>query len=382
MGQASYHWQTDGVYDAEHQLVHVMGKPANCNPCWYHAVYNITTDTWTPAVNLGWNSPGHIYGNLAYDPATGDLFQSVAYKKYYRYNKATNNWAPLPVNYNGDMNSINNGIAWHPNLYGPGDGGLIIGDQFRLLFWRKSTNTVQDVYMGYNTLGQNGCEAVYFAAIDKVINGGPNHALISPNGGNLPDVEVVGAPPIKTGGYAPEYDLPYGVLTLHPGDSSKMLLLQRLGSRRVWETTDGDNWTRTSYNHPFDIASLVVVTIPDHGVIWAIGNDMGDPFSKLWKPDDMTTKAESTLARRPSELSAFPNPFNSAVAISLPTAGGLSQITAAVYDVRGRIVADLSRQAKNGRTITWNAKGFPKGVYLLKVSAGLKTITKKLFLQK
>lgn len=82
-------------------------------------------------------------------------------------------------------------------------------------------------------------------------------------------------------------------------------------------------------------------------------------------------------------VSAYPNPFNSAVTIrySVPRAG---RITVRVYDLSGRRLETLMEghvPAGNGR-VRWRAKDYPSGTYFLRVMADGEMITQKLLLIK
>jgi hypothetical protein len=62
-------------------------------------------------------------------------------------------------------------------------------------------------------------------------------------------------------------------------------------------------------------------------------------------------------------LSAAPNPFNPEVSITLT--GSLARgATLKVYDLSGRLVADLSGKIRDNRAV-WNAAGHASGMYLV-----------------
>jgi len=82
-------------------------------------------------------------------------------------------------------------------------------------------------------------------------------------------------------------------------------------------------------------------------------------------------------------ISAFPNPFNSAVKISVNMVGrGMAVL--AVYDLAGREVARLQDDMLEvgSHSFVWNAEGMPTGVYIAKFEAAGKTNTMKLVLTK
>jgi hypothetical protein len=82
--------------------------------------------------------------------------------------------------------------------------------------------------------------------------------------------------------------------------------------------------------------------------------------------------------------SPFPNPFNPAVhiAFSLPNA---AVVEAVVYDSRGRRVKTLTREllSAGDHMLRWNGaddrgRSVGSAVYLLEISAGQQTLTRKL----
>lgn len=76
-------------------------------------------------------------------------------------------------------------------------------------------------------------------------------------------------------------------------------------------------------------------------------------------------------------LCAYPNPFNPAVTLRLPMPGA----SVKVYDLAGRLVADLSGDVQNGYTV-WNAKKAASGVYFVSVKKGSVTLCKKIIYSK
>src|SRR5262249_38135477 len=103
------------------------------------------------------NNAGHIYGNLGIDITTGDLVLSKggmdgtggdAHPKrlaWWRAGIATPAWSYAPQTqdiYSGPLVSHMNGVGFHPNLYGLNDGGIVVDSQFRTMFWRRSTDAI------------------------------------------------------------------------------------------------------------------------------------------------------------------------------------------------------------------------------------------------
>ena len=81
---------------------------------------------------------------------------------------------------------------------------------------------------------------------------------------------------------------------------------------------------------------------------------------------------------------AYPNPFNPSTTISYDVLGNKANINLAVYDVRGRMVAELANgMREQGRyDVIWNAENQSSGVYFMKLVAGNTMKTQKMILVK
>jgi hypothetical protein len=301
--EGSLSWETAFYHDDHHGLIHLMGKTANADQAWEHETYSVATNEWTVVADSMWNNPGHIYGNLAMDFVTGDLFQARGgmdvgtddNKRIAWWRHATQTWDFAPTTqdlYPGGLVSHSNGVAYHPNLYGAGDGGLIVEQQFRTMFWRKSDDAIDDIAHGDSAYGNKEGAAVYWPAKDMVVIGGSDDGGITPlasvvaNGGGQPIIDPLGNPPIRTAGHSHLDGPGFGSLHVHPGNPDKLLIVETAGSQ-AWTSIDGSTWTAIS-DHPFTRVPRVVSSLrAGLGCLWAIGNDTddgGDNFSVLWKP--------------------------------------------------------------------------------------------------
>jgi hypothetical protein len=296
MGDADLAWQTAFYHDDAHGLIHLMGKPANDDTNWQHQYYTVSTGQWTVVGRGMWSNPGHIYGNMSIDWTTGDVYQVRGgadsssgrdnYRRAARWLYSTKQWGYTSTDiYSGALESHANGAAWHPNLYGPGDGGLIWDTQQRTCFWRKSNGAVQDVSHGF--FGEYIGVGEYWPAQDKAVIGGASGgqlALVSPNGGGTPIVTPVGVPPVETAGNSYETASNFGSLHVHPSNPGKLLILERKGSHRVFTSTDARNWTQTG-THPFTVDPVVICQLRGGlNAFWGVGCSGSTQISKLWKP--------------------------------------------------------------------------------------------------
>lgn len=293
--EADLAWQTAFFHDDTRGLIHLMGKPANADTSWMHQHYTVATNEWTVVGQQMWNNPGHIYGGFTMDYATGDVFQmrggadnaaSDHYRRAAWWTFANRTWGYTPVDlFSGALVSHTNGIAYHPNLYGPGNGGLIADTQFRTLFWRASDNTVEDIPHAESAYGDYGGVGCYWPARDLAFVGGASNALlkVAPNGGSTPIVTALSAPPVALVGASHESSTNFGSLHVHPGDPNKLLIVETVGPR-AWTSTDGATWTPIA-NHPFTRMPRVICSLRGGlGCLWAIGRDGSGDISTLWKP--------------------------------------------------------------------------------------------------
>ena len=83
---------------------------------------------------------------------------------------------------------------------------------------------------------------------------------------------------------------------------------------------------------------------------------------------------------------AYPNPFNPSTTINYDVPMGGMDINISVYDIRGRLVAELVKGFHEGSSdsysIVWNAEMMSSGAYLVKLSSGSTVKTQKIMLIK
>jgi hypothetical protein len=89
---------------------------------------------------------------------------------------------------------------------------------------------------------------------------------------------------------------------------------------------------------------------------------------------EVTGSPKSTLL----EIQAMPNPFRSITEISVTGSSALENLS--VLDVQGKVVRDLTRDVNlgNKRTVRFDAKGLPAGLYILKAQSGDRSVVKRI----
>lgn len=286
-GVEDFNWQGHFDYDPVNARVLLWGKQPSGNP-YRLQTYSLSSNTWTSAYSVS-SDIGHIYGNNALDPATGDGYQQRwGNNQLLRYDGASGAMSFPPPSTTGLTLSTSvdaapqNGLGWHPNLYGSGDGGLVLATQSRLVAWRKSTNTwaTIETHSNHNNLYYG--QAAYLPGSDRLV-------FISQTS---QPIRYITPGPVVT---SASNTLPINVqaggsgdrnhLIRHPSNTGKLLVLEYPASGSdVYESSNGVNWTQIS-DHPFTVGSgssnITYCSMYEHGVVWGLS---GTNMSKLWKP--------------------------------------------------------------------------------------------------
>ena len=116
--------------------------------------------------------------------------------------------------------------------------------------------------------------------------------------------------------------------------------------------------------------------------------DLVSESSLNWDPNSIVViELEDVVI--PQEIvlnNAYPNPFNPSTTISYQIPEGGANITLSIYDLRGRLVAELANgfheYSEKSYEINWNANNFASGIYLITLSSDEKVKTQKITLIK
>jgi hypothetical protein len=113
------------------------------------------------------------------------------------------------------------------------------------------------------------------------------------------------------------------------------------------------------------------------------------PWSVTWRFTTMPigiVPISSIIPDRFELYYNFPNPFNPVTNINfdIPSAGELTNVQLAVYDITGReIILLVDDNLQPGKySVSWNADNFSSGVYFYRISAGSYTAIRKMVLVK
>jgi hypothetical protein len=135
------------------------------------------------------------------------------------------------------------------------------------------------------------------------------------------------------------------------------------------------------YYDPINIFGCVATPLWDLGAIIFVKQRSSTAKVMVYKHAPMGTGLANALVRCPDAVRISPNPFRSSTVIR-NIGAGISR--AAIYDINGKLVEDLTpavQRSLNG-TVSWTAGEYPCGLYLLRIRAGGRLVTKALLLSK
>jgi hypothetical protein len=125
----------------------------------------------------------------------------------------------------------------------------------------------------------------------------------------------------------------------------------------------------------YPIECVLAVPISTYGVILYSSYSYG---TYLYKHSG-TTRVENAPLPENVSVTASPNPFSSSTLLTLQAAKGAS---VHIFNLQGKMVADLSRSFDATGSAYWDSGKFPSGLYLLKIMVGNRELTQKLILQR
>ncbi len=144
----------------------------------------------------------------------------------------------------------------------------------------------------------------------------------------------------------------------------------------IAEYSEG-NWTYyTKDNSGLPANQIGQIWAGDSGRIWVLS---GDGFCSF-REEAITGSEHASPATHPAfNLELNPNPFNPSTVISVT--GADRPIDISIFGLDGRKIYHYPNLAPEVE-LTWNARGFASGVYIVKATAGNRVCLKKILLQK
>ena len=148
-------------------------------------------------------------------------------------------------------------------------------------------------------------------------------------------------------------------------------------------TDNGDTWNlevTASDDNKLQHVSFYTNGSQTYG--WAVGNNgalikYAPGLSPVVFKDEVVLPSDCRLSQN------YPNPFNPETTL-LFTVTERSQVTLKIYNVHGQLIETLAKGVYSPGTYeaTWNAEGYPSGIYLCRFENNKTIETRKLILQK
>jgi hypothetical protein len=283
-------------YDEDRKVFHYWSKHAQSQGGeWSYHRYDENADTWSQKRPLGsYGIWGHTWGSNALDPATGDFYlHAYSTETVDRISFASGelDYSTSANSFIGANSSPLNGLAWHPNLFGPGDGGLVMGTRKDIRAWRKQFDTWHTTTITGGTYFNNDSSggALYVPDIDTAFIGSGNEGVLysipAGSGGSMSTITKRGPTPEGRKVRGSDWNVSDTLrLVIDPRDTSRLMVLEVLSGERVWTSTDlGDTWTTDATTHGLGDcepgrAMWHCATVGD--AVWG----HGDAAAKIWKP--------------------------------------------------------------------------------------------------
>ena len=247
----------------------------------------------------GGSELGHPFDTHCLDVSTGDYYfgnygKQLAYRCTYA-ERTSKPWAFTTKDSGSTAGHwlYYGGLAFHPNLFGPNDGGLVASSAGALFAWRKSTNTWAWPLKPAGDPNKSaiaGGQQLYCAGLNAVYCGGKDKAFQKVVPGDPPTVKGAGSVPDGTDGKplvisgGNSYGAVRGSLLDDPNKKT-LYLFQRSGrtakSPHIWKFAPEAEGTPEQWidlgEHPFNSGPggepdmpFITATAYGQGVFWVM----------------------------------------------------------------------------------------------------------------
>lgn len=278
----------------------------------FHFEYDEATDVWTceectPSLVDG---AAHVFSLPSYDIATGNRYYleeggRTAFMERWEPGDNLSDWTQVGDDMNTDIAAMMNNsarlvsgagaMAFHPNLFGAGNPGLVLIAQEGLVQYRVSTGVYSILIPDDGSITDGGVEPglIYCRGLDSVVvcsnnSAADRRAWLIEAGGTVTAIEDT---PVQVG---PDFDGSPGACPVDdPLEGNRIYLLEREGTQRVWTYNNTlDQWDLEGFNHPFEGRTgreedFMCAAVYGKGCIWGLENDSSTTNirDRLWRPD-------------------------------------------------------------------------------------------------
>jgi hypothetical protein len=383
------YWNDSGVWDPIKQKIRWVGGPGTCcaNPAEFKMInYDVAADSFS-LHDTPYSGSGHAYDGNAFNPHTGHHYFAIFGSPNIRVWNDTA-WSNLPT---APISGTTPSLTWFPDVNG-GQGVLMfLGNsgalaQYDGISWRSISGI---------SLGSINSFSEYNPVLKKVWIGGGNgtgkkHYLLDTN---MVVTPLPNAP----------FELGNGI-AYHTCDPVSGNFLVFVKSTKAWWEFNpvAGTWETITDMTPvftFPSTDLFHVPIPEYGVILFFFHSGSAKYVYLYRHTAFDAVEEGGAVSPDGELAmtVSPNPFNPVTTISYVYSMGSGVETQDfaslqpnpiihIYDITGKMVADLSNQIPHSsfgiRHLKWDATGHPSGIYIARLKTKSRTYQTRLMLTK
>ena len=378
-----------GAWDSKNEKLYFVGSD-HCETARFVS-YDAKTNAWSRLAQPSWVDPAGYCGGMThgYDCNTINVgagtfyFRGMGGQVVYTYNIAGGTWSSLPANNN--FYSVAFGMSYFPEAH-----GLFVADmQLGYAFignditnqWKTLSSTLANTAGCYHSIseynpvhkvvifgGGNGNRTLYKVdSLQKITRLKDSPVDLSCSGlASLLTVDPVSGDylVITSDGQFHAYDVLSDTWRTLPGSNFFGSILGGSGNGAVWD--------------------VVATPISNYGVVMFSKDNMANSMVYLYKHASGAKIDGQKLNPQANEglkVMITPNPFSSSAAISFPLKGN-GKVSAKIFNIQGKVVADLSSGFSGSNRMVWDAGTVPAGIYLLSGNIGNEQFSKTLFLRK
>lgn len=349
--------------------------------------YDANTNAWSRLAQPPWVDPsgycngmGHGYDHQDINVAAGIYYFREGYLVHcYKISNGT--WSDTPQN--TDIYSIALGISYFPEAH-----GLFVADMQIQKTWiyLDATGQWKTLSPVVGTSGSYHGISEYNPVHKVVIFGGGNGNRSLYKMDSLQRITRLNDSPVDLNCSSLS-----SLLTVDPV-SGDYLVITSDGLFHIYDVLT-DTWRMGPGSSFFGstkggsngaVWGVIAAPVSNYGVVMFAKDNLANSMVYIYKHSG-GSKIDDRKLNSPSaerlNADVSPNPFHSSVSISIASSEP-GKISAGIYSVQGKLIADLSPAFARGGTVSWDAGRLPAGIYLLKCIAGDDVFCKRLFLRR
>ena len=378
-------YSSSAAWDSKGEKFYYIGSD-HCDTRRF-VCYDASTNAWSRLPQPPWVNPagycngmGHGYDHQDINVAAGIYYFRENYLVHC-YKISTGTWSDTPEN--TDIYSIALGVSYFPEAH-----GLFVADMQIQKTWifLDATSQWKTLSPVVGTSGSYHGISEYNPVHKVVIFGGGNGNRSLYKMDSLQTITRLKDSPVD----------------LNCSSLSSLLTVDPVSGDYLVFTSDGlfhiynvltDTWTMGPGSNLFGstkggsngaVWGVIATPISNYGVVMFAKDNLANSMVYIYKHSSgagIDNQKVNSSAAEGLKVDVSPNPFSSSAAISIAS-NGHGNVSAGIYNVQGKCVADLSSRFAGDNRIIWDAGSLPAGIYLLHGSDGNGRFSKTLLLRK